>query len=201
MVTISGHDDSLNVTLASNMISLRISTGRTIDCAGIGLTLRNSLGNQYVMSSTDPQGNAIVYVRPGLYSIELNPRSSMVPWSLTASIQSDTVLTDEVTPVRWAGMSLSSTTRSPISAEIYIRERGGSTRTGQVLSDSTGRFEALIRPGSAYEVTGSKYGYKNTKFYLTLDADSTFDLYLDPVPPTPAPPAAPDTPGRGSSGR
>jgi hypothetical protein len=205
LVTVPDHDDSLNVVVAGNNVSVRLTTTRGLPRSGMSINFLSPAGNPYETYNygwTDSAGQAVMHVRSGLYSVLVrSPHEDMVPWCLVATVRSDTVLAFELAPIRWTGAVRSSTTRMPINAEIYLYQPNHPGATGRVRCDSTGKFVALIRPGATYDGCGSMTGYEMTRFPLTLLADSTFDLYLEPKSPTPAPPAGPSIPGRGSSGR
>jgi len=206
VVTVSGHFDSLHVAAVGHAVSFHVITSRGVPRSNVQVLLFDSVGDTYQQSYTDDRGVAFTYVRRGRYSIVLrSPSKSMTPWCFEGALGGDSVVTCEVTPVRWTGTVRSTTTRAPLQAALDLsRPQGTWWAAGRIQCDSTGKFEALMQPGVNYDVAVYRNddGYGNNLFPLTLTADSTFDVYLKPYSrPTPNPPAAPSTPGRGPSGR
>lgn len=202
LITASDRDDSLNVVAVGGAVSIRLMTSKDIPRSNADVRWFSSLGESYRVSFTDGQGLAVTYVRPGRYSIVIKPRyESMTPWYFETTLRRDTVLTFELSPVRWNGTARSSTTRAPITAEFSLNQPDGKWWTSEhIQCDSTGKFEALLQPGAMYEVGAYRDGYENNTFTTTLMADSTFDVYLNPRQPVRTP-AGSELPANGSPGR
>jgi len=198
--TVLDHDDSLNVILSGRVIGLHLNTKEDRPLSGAGVRLLTSAGDGYKAAGTDSLGNAGILVRPGRYTFEINPlwgdtRRFQIPWTFAAAIERDTLIAYKLEPVRWSGVVRSVKTKDPVPmAEVQFRE-SGTSGIGRARPDSAGRIEALMRPGIKYEATSWCLTCYLNRFSLKLDADTTFDLYLEPgvrPPPKPAAPARRD---------
>jgi hypothetical protein len=188
LVMVSSQDDSLNVVAIGYAVTVRVTTNGGIPPSNFDVHWLNATGESYGRSRTDSLGRATMRVRPGRYPIVITPpHEVMAPWYLEATVQSDTVLIYALAPVRWRGTVRSRSTKTPLGAYFLLYQPSGQWWTrGRVQCDSMGRFEALVRPGLTYQAHGYMRGYKERRFALALEADSTCDIFLDSEPPEPA---------------
>lgn len=203
-LTVPDHDDSLVVILSGRAIGFHLSTKEDQPLSSASILIRTSAGGGYKSTETDSLGNAWALVRPGRYTFEVNPRWGntrmfQIPWTFAAAIERDTLIAYKLEPVRWSGVARSVKTKDPVPmAEVQFREPGRSG-IGHARSDSAGRIEALMRPGIKYEAASWCLTCYLERFSLALDADTTFDLYLEPgvrPPPKPFTPPHADKPKR-----
>lgn len=186
-VVISDRDDSLAIALTGHLVSVHVTTSQSTPLPGSFVEASVAGYYAYVTASTDLNGDARMYMRSGGYTITVDPQiPGMIPWGFFAVIQGDASLSYDLTPVRWSGTVRSRVDQSPIPfAEISLN---GTDASGYLTSSFDGTFEALVRPAAPYEAQGWAPGFRSLPTFVTLSADSSFDLYLDPDPTATAPP-------------
>ena len=201
-VVVSNQDDSLAVALTGNLVSVHVTTNQSTPLPGSFVQAQVAGSYNYVTATTDLNGDARMYMRTGGYTIMVDPRiPGMISWGFLAVIQGDASLSYDLTPVRWSGTVRSRVDQSPIPfADISMREISGTDASGYLTSNFNGTFEALVRPGTPYEVAGFARGFSSFPTFVSLSADSSFDLYLDPEPTATARPWSRTTERFGSIG-
>jgi len=135
----------------------------------------------------DALGNYRLYAPTGVYEAYALPpltRRNIVSRRFPAlAIAGPTTDDLALTGITWRGTARvrgSGATIAGASVSAYSFTDGG---YGQAVSDSTGAFELYVKSPAEYRLTASSDHYQLWDGITAIAiADSTFDLYLDPVP-------------------